>query len=339
MKRKELDTFVAHHKLSHTAVEAALDLSRARPSEMEIRAFIVRLLRLAGVLSLAAGIVFFIAANWDAFQVFGRFALLQSVLVSSAAIAFWKPPPHATGRYALLMAFIMTGALLALFGQTYQTGADVYELFLTWTMLGLAFAIAGQWSVTWAAWLLVLNVALALFCGWRPETGLFWILFSGWNLHLSWLLLGPMILNLLLWASIESLQHTRWSPVTARWLGRLALSCAIGFGTWAGTVAIFQPDYVSAERSAGGALALLVLLAVFFIVAVYTLRKRSDVFPLTLIAGSLIVLTTSGLGKHLDFDDTGIFFVLALWLIASSTVSGRLLMKVVHAWRDEADRA
>jgi hypothetical protein len=32
----------------------------------------------------------------------------------------------------------------------------------------------------------------------------------------------------------------------------------------------------------------------------------------------------------------GVFFVLALWLIASSTVSGRLLMKLVRTWQPEA---
>lgn len=333
MNRTDLDAFVAHHELPLPAVELAFELTGARPTNGEVCHFATRLLQLAGVLSLAAGAVFFVAANWGELEVFGRFALVQSALVISAAVAFSRPPPQTIGRYALLMAFVMTGVLLALFGQTYQTGADVYELFLMWTLLGLPFAFAGQWSGTWAAWLLVLNVALALFCGWRPETGVFWLLFAGWDLHLSVMLLGPMIVNLGLWSLSELIQSTRWSFLAPRWLGRLTLGCALGFATWAGIVAVFQREFGSVDRD-GGTLALFILLFLLLGLAVHTVRKRRDVFPLALIAGNLIVLTTCALGKHLDFDEIGIFFVLALWLIASSTVSGRMLMGVVRAWRE-----
>jgi hypothetical protein len=174
--RKELDAIAEHYQLSPAAIAVALDLAGARPKRDEIVQFVVRVVQLAGVLSLAAGVVFFIAANWAAFHVFGRFVLIEALLAASVGIALWKTPPNAVGRYALLMAFILTGVLLALFGQTYQTGADVYELFLTWTVLGLLFAIAAQWSVAWGAWTFALNVAFALFCGWQPQAGWFWVI-------------------------------------------------------------------------------------------------------------------------------------------------------------------
>jgi hypothetical protein len=102
------------------------------------------------------------------------------------------------------------------------------------------------------------------------------------------------------------------------------------FGTWAGITAIFgsEPGSDSVD-----ALTLLILLAVLAAIAVLTLRQRRDVFPLALIAGSLIVLTTTALGRFLDFDEIGVFFVLSLWLIASSTAGGHVLMRVVRAWR------
>src|SRR5690554_4006519 len=172
MNRTQLDDLVGRYQLSPDAARLALELANARPSRAESLRFMVRSLQLAGALSLAAGIIFFIAANWDAFGKFGRFILIEAVFVASIGVALWRPPPHALGRYALLMAFIMTGALLALFGQTYQTGADVYELFLSWAMLGVVFAIVGRWSVLWAAWIVVLNTALWLFSGFNPQTGL-----------------------------------------------------------------------------------------------------------------------------------------------------------------------
>lgn len=336
MNRKELDAFVEHHGLSTPAVEAALELSNALPAAEEIERFAVRLLQVAGVLSLAAGIVFFVAANWEALAVLGRFALVEGVLAGSVAVALWKPPPHAVGRYAFLLAFIVTGALLALVGQTYQTGADVYELFLTWALLGGVFAVAGWWSVTWAAWLLVLDAALSLFCGWRPETGWLWLVFGAWGLNPALLLLGPMVVNILLWLACGRLERTRCAPLAPPWLGRLALACAIGFGTSAGFFAIFGSD----DADPFGPLTLPLLVVLLAGILAYALHRRRDVFPLAAVAGSTILLVSAAIVKSFGSGaDEAAFFVTALWLIASSAVSGHVLMKLVRAWQPDKDEA
>lgn len=334
MNRSELDAFVAHHLLSPNAVDAVLDITNARPNAGEIRQFSIRLLQLAGVLSIAAGVVFFVAANWSEIGVAGRFALVQFLLVVSVGLALWRPPPHALGSSALLLAFISTGALLALFGQTYQTGADVYELFLTWAVLALPLVLAARSAVVWAAWLLVLNVALLLFFGWQPSGGWLWAMFGPWSANTAVLLLAPGVLNLLLWALAESLRRTRWSSHVPRWLARLALAFAFGYLTWAGVQAV-----IHSAMTDNDALALLGLLCLQAAVMFYALRTRDDVFPLALTAASLIVLSTSALGINSKLDDVENFFVLAAWLVMSSTVSGRMLMSRVRAWRHEESAA
>jgi uncharacterized membrane protein len=327
MNRKELDALAAHHGLTVDAIDSVFDMVDARPTRAEVERFGMRVLRLAGVLSIASGVVFLVAANWDALAVLGRFALVQAVLVVAVGVALWQPPPHALGRYALLFAFIVTGALLALFGQTYQTGADVYELFLSWTLLGLVFTVAAQWSVVWAAWTLVLNIALWLFCGARPETGLFWVAFALWDVSQSELLLAPLSVNALLWLVSVRLESTHWSGLAPAWLGRFALACAIAFGTWSGMLVVLGLD--GAEDGVAG---LLVPLAVWVAIAVHTLRRRVDVFPLAMIEGSVIVLSTAWIARVGEFEDTGTLFVLAGWLIVISTVSGHYLMRLVRAW-------
>jgi uncharacterized membrane protein len=334
MNRSELDAFVARNRLSPAAIDAAFEIADARPNASHMRQFAVRLLRLAGVLSLAAGIVFFVAANWSEFGVAGRFMLVQIILVVSVALALWKPPPQTLGHAALLMAFIATGALLALFGQTYQTGADVYELFLTWAVLGLPFVVAGQWSVVCAAWLLVLNCALLLFFGWRPHGGWLWVVFAPWHTSTSATLLVPSVLNLLLWVGAEFLRRSRGNSLTPRWITRLALACCFGFLTWAGTDALDGRNLSGDE-----AVALLVVLALEAGIALYAVRRRDDVFPLALAAGSLIVLGTTTLGVHTGFENVGSFFVIALWLVMSSTLSGRILMSYVRQWHRAEDAA
>lgn len=335
MNRTQLDDLVGRYQLSPDAARLALELANARPSRAESLRFMVRSLQLAGALSLAAGIIFFIAANWDAFGKFGRFILIEAVFVASIGVALWRPPPHALGRYSLLMAFIMTGALLALFGQTYQTGADVYELFLSWAMLGVVFAIVGRWSVLWAAWIVVLNTALWLFSGFNPQTGLLWLVFGRWQISLAEILLMPMIVNVLLWILREYLEYRKDLPETPRWIGRLILTGAIVFGTWAGIVAIFGSDEFGPPGADG--VVLLVVLATWAAIGAHAMRSRVDVYPLALLAASLIVLTSCAIGEALDVDELALFFVLSVWLIASSTFSGRVLMHLVRTWdREEA---
>src|ERR1043165_3752820 len=120
LNRAELDQLAAHYELQREGVDVLLDLAYARPGPRATLDFLARVLRIGGVLSLASGIVFFVAANWSAMAIFGRFALLELLLAACVVAALIKPPPSSLGRAALLLAFVTSGALLALFGQTSQ---------------------------------------------------------------------------------------------------------------------------------------------------------------------------------------------------------------------------
>ena len=331
LKRSELDGLAEFHSLTPTKVEALLDLADARPSRAEGLRFLGLCLRIAGILSLAAGLVFFVAANWDRFAVFGRFALVELVLVACAVIGFLRPPPDFAGRGVIFLAFIATGALLALFGQTYQTGADIYELFLSWALLGLPLAIAAQWSVASAAWVVVLNIALLLFCGWHPTGGLLWALFGGVHFRPAHMIVGAAWLNLALWFTFE---FWRVNAVPD-WVRRLLLSCAFGFGTWAGLLVITDWDYghQGSERDPLTTLALTFAMAA---TTVYALRKRIDIYPLAVVMGTFIILSLVWLGQLNGMHDEGMFLMLALWLVGTSTAAGRVLTVLYRRWRVEA---
>ena len=329
MNRKTLDALAAHHGLSSEGAARMLDLAAARPSRSELERFGERSLALAGALSLGAGIVFLVAANWSALPVFGRFALVQAVLVVGICVSLWRPPPARIGRYALLVAFIVTGALLALVGQTYQTGADVHELFVAWAALGLPFVLASRWSVVWAAWVLVLNVALWLFCGARPEAGLLWLALSPWTVSTSQLLILPLVINVALWLIGIAVRDRGAADLAPLWLGRFALACGVASGTWSSLIVLTRG--MTDEGAAG----LVVTLIVFAAVAFHTLRRRKDVFPLAMIEASLILLSTVWIARLGDFDTIGLLFVLAIWLVVTSTLSGRFLMRLVRRWGDQ----
>jgi uncharacterized membrane protein len=328
LKRSELDGLAEFYALDVQRTETMLELARARPSHAEGLRFLASGLRIAGVLSLAAGLVFFVAANWSQISVFGRFALVQLALVICVAVAWLKPPPSSIGRGAVFLAFIATGALFALFGQTYQTGADIYELFLTWALLGLPLVIAAQWSVASAAWVLVLNTALLLFCGWNPTGGLLWAIFGGVQFRPAHLILGAAWLNLALWFAFE----LRTVDAVPEWVRRFILSCAFGFGTWGGVLGIMGGD-VSFDTRHADPVATLALAAAMIATAAYTIHRRQDVYALAVVMGTFIIVSLVWLGKVVELRDEGMFLFLALWLIGTSTVAGRTLTSLTRSWR------
>ena len=328
LKRAELDRIAECYSLEPAGVERMLELAAARPSQSESLLFLSRCLRIAGLLSLASGIVFFVAANWSRIAVFGRFALVELVLVACAALACWKPPPRILGRSALFLAFISTGALLALFGQTYQTGADVYELFLTWALLGLPLVLLAQWSVASAAWVLVLNIALMLFCGWPTSGGLLWSLFGGPHFQASHMILIAGVVNLTLWFGFE----TRPIAAVPDWVRRLLVTCAFVFITWAGVLSVAGSDIAFGIVESNPVVFVGFAFATGATVA-YALYRRGDIYPLALVTVALIIVSMVWLARVLDFKDEGMFFMLAVWLIVVSTIGGRVLMTLMRRWR------
>lgn len=335
MNRSALDTFTRRHRLSPPTIAAALRLTGLTPDAPAWRAFAARLLHAAGLGAVGAGLLFFVAANWQDYGVLGRFALLQTALFACIGVALWRAPPSLPGQGALVLATLLTGGLLALFGQSYQTGADVHELFFAWAALALPFALAGLSGALWALWWTVLNVGLALLCGWLGLDHLFWRVISGWGLDRSTTLMLPCLVNLLGAGAFLWLRGTRFAAAAPPWLVRYLASLGFAFGTLAVIVVVthsFRTAEVS-DPSGPRAAVRLVFAALSAGIAFAVWRAKRDVFPMALIAASWIAISTTWLAKTMRFDDLGSLFMIAVWLIAASTAAGLLLMHWVRAWR------
>jgi hypothetical protein len=69
---------------------------------------------------------------------------------------------------------------------------------------------------------------------------------------------------------------------------------------------------------------------------VYTLRRRTDIYPLAVVMGSFIIISLIWFAQLSRFDDAGMLLMLALWLIGTSTAAGRVLTVLNRRWRAEA---
>jgi uncharacterized membrane protein len=329
LKRSTLDEIVRDHRLDEEAVALALELSGARPDAAAWRAFATRLFAAAGVAGLGAGAIFFVAANWRELAVLGRFGLVEGFFAASVAAALWRPPPHAVGRAALVLATLLAGALLALFGQAYQTGADVYELFAAWALLALPFALAGGSGALWATWRGIANVALALVFGWIGPGHLLWRVFDRWGADRPVLLLVPCAVNLLAAALFAALHGTRFARHAPRGLVRMLAGLGFLYGTAAGIA-----QALSTESSH---LAIPAFALASAAIAVAALRAKRDVFPLVLVIGSWIAISTAFLVHAIRFEDLGTLLVIAAWLVGTSSAAAFALMRWVREWGVDED--
>jgi uncharacterized membrane protein len=114
---------------------------------------------------------------------------------------------------ALAAVSLLCGALLALFGQVYQTGADTWQLFAVWALCILPWVAISRLDALWLFWVGLIDVSIMLY---MTVFGL-----PGWLLPLWFAGSSSMVLfffNITVLAVWESVLHTfrhpsgRWAP-------------------------------------------------------------------------------------------------------------------------------
>ena len=122
-----------------------------------------RLLLVLGAALILAGIIFFFAANWNSFSGLVKLGGIEVGLVLCLAGAWLYGLDRLSGKVLLLGAGVLVGVFLAVFGQEYQTGADAWDLFARWSALIFGWVLLARFVPLWGVWLVVTNVAVALF--------------------------------------------------------------------------------------------------------------------------------------------------------------------------------
>ena len=238
-----------------------------------------------GVAVLAAalgglGVVMWIAANWDTLGRLGHFALLQSLVLATGVGAALAPRARAPLG---LLAFLGIGALFAYFGQTYQTGADPWQLFALWGALALPLCLGARSDVLWAPWALVVVTAISL-----------WVhTYSGhrWSVQPD-----QLRVHVLAWSAMLVLVGALsrpWQGITGAgiWGFRTAATLAVGAVTLTALGGLFFGT-VHAQYPLG--LLLLALSA-----GLLSTPRWFDIFALSAVALGLNALLVSGLVRWL----------------------------------------
>jgi uncharacterized membrane protein len=299
--------------LSPPALDRALGIATSAPSADEWRRFLSRALALLGAGLVLAGIICFVAYNWTRIGRFGKFALIDAGIVGATLIG-WRNLPRLSGQIALLAAAVLVGALLAVYGQTYQTGADPYGLFLTWSWLIIPWVLAARFSALWVLELALLDTSLVLF---YSQVRGFDQLSEALVLPLTIAALHTLVLVAWEWQIRRPRPwlDEEWAPHAVAAVGYLAL-------------VITGAAAVLADREAGvaGIIGLAALGASIAGAYHYYRRVRPDRFMVTVAVAAGFTWVAFAVGRVL-FDELKLdmlgFFLMALFIIAEITVGLR----------------
>ena len=141
----------------------------------------------AGAGFVLAGVICFFAANWQHLGQMLKLGLPLAGILACGVGAWYKGVQTAAGQAFGFGAGVFVGVFLAVFGQVYQTGAFVYQLFGVWSLLlvPLAVLLRNKWF-----WLMVVYVA-----------GMYWFSKTCSSLKTNW----P------LWCGVNGLFIAAWA--------------------------------------------------------------------------------------------------------------------------------
>jgi len=310
--RHEILDWAEEGRIAPGELRRALDVAGALPDALEWRSFLDRLLLFGGTVLVAAGVIFFLAFNWNDLGRMFKFALVEALIVVALAFVWRLGLERISGKAALLGAALLTGALLALIGQTYQTGADTFELFAVWALAILPWALVARFPSLWLLWLLLVNLAALLYVGTTRRA--LWF-FAGSDQQL-WLLFALNTVALIVWEGF-ALSGIQW--LRERWSVRILATASGGFAT-----ALAITDIVGRHAS-GGFVAWVAWLA-----AAYVLY-RHNVKDLFVLAGgvlSVVVVVSTAVVRHLFRVDPAAFLMVGLLIIGISAAGGWWLKSI-----------
>lgn len=302
------------------AYERGLKLIGFTPSPSKWNAFFAIVMLVLGAGFTVNGIYFFFAYNWAEMHRFVKLGIVEFLILLAVIAASIAGLDKLPGKITLTVAGVLIGALFAVFGQVYQTGADSYRLFLIWAVLMAGWVFISRFTSMWLIWVLLLNTTLLLY----------WDQIIGFNDTAYLPLFAINALFILAW-EIGSALNIGW--LISRWPPRL-ISLAVFYSLTAPVLILIERSNWGDSEPVLYTLTILFLLVNAMTIYFYS-QKILDTFMLTLSAASLMIAFDTWMARLIDLGDFTVLF-LGVLIIAQTALVVTLLLRISKSWEARA---
>ena len=341
--QKLLDALLQSHAINAEQYSRCKQLTGMTPAKEDWRQFLDQFLLFLGASLLGLGIIFFFAYNWQDLHKFTKFALIASAILACIILTHFKGTNTPSGKAGLLVASLLTGTLLAVYGQTYQTGADPYGLFLGWATLILGWVWLARLQALWMLFILLCNLALIMY--WSEfmsalitRNSLF---FTGNPLLHRLAGMSDLELNVIL-IVFNSIVFITWEYIlrqsnqkASRWAVRLLVTYIVILVTQIWLKILFSYDfYYYDETSFLKPLGIFTYIIVLASIVFFYKNKGRDLYMLAISYFSFTIGFCTLIGKGID-DIVASFLMLSIIAVGLSSAFAISLKKTAREWRGE----
>jgi uncharacterized membrane protein len=226
----------------------------------------------------------------------------------------------------ILSASVLTGVLLAVYGQIYQTGADVHELFRGWAFLIVGWVVISEFTALWFLWLVIINTGAILF--WQ-QVGQ-----PGHAIRYEWLCLAIAFIDgLALVLSVTGLRNgLQW--LAGKWFQAILLTAVLVALSVPSIhlIVAYDHSYHGPSKITGLAFGIWALVAAAgYLCYRYKLR---EMIPIAIIVMNGCVILLTFIGKilfHNNHDLAGIALLFALIILGVASGAAFWLKEVKAA--------
>ena len=315
LTRDEIHVISRHGKMDNKTVRSSL-IRNVYASPDKWKKFVNLLLLTLGIAFTTSGVIFFFAYNWASLHKFIKIGLIETLIAIAVALVIFGRFSGIVKNIILFGASMMVGALFAVFGQVYQTGANAYDFFLGWTIFISIWAIVSHFPALWLLLLILIDTTFVLY-----------IEQVAFDREIIFVFIMLYILTAVPLVLLNVLFYKKIIPVLPVWFQRTVELAVIFFITWPVIIDIFEnPDsswYYTislATFTYGG--------------MVYYGFKIKNIFYPAIVSSALIVIICSMIIEWSKGAEL-ILLSVSLFVLTSVTVLIKFILSLQKKWSDE----
>ncbi len=260
------------------------------------------------------GIIFFLAFNWTGLHKFVKLSLVQGVIISCIGLISISRIDQKIKDIVLLWASLLVGALFAVFGQIYQTGANAYDFFLGWTVFIALWVIVSKFPPLWLLFISLINITFWLY---TKQVSSAFSNIDPYNIL--------FVFNSLVIIGMKWFHYKGKLSILPNWFIRLIALASISYITFSLCYSIAINDLVQEQAIPS------LLAVVAFSLALRDAFKTKDVFYLCIVPLSVIIVISSIIIQMVGHGSE-IFLLIAIFIIGSISLQISQIIKLNKKW-------